>query len=58
VKANRQQVAGEPQPRKKRAAQHNASRKRAKPTRTERHAFERCPDCHYRLSGESLDCSR
>lgn len=58
VKPNRQQAEGEPQPRKKRAVQHNTSRKRAKPTRIERHALERCPDCHYRLSGESLDYSR
>ena len=58
VKPNRQKAEGEPQPRKKRAAEHNTSRKRAKPTRIERHALERCPDCNYRLSGESLDYSR
>jgi transposase len=45
-------------PRKKRAAEHNASRKRAEPTRTERHVLERCPDCDYRLSGESIDYTR
>jgi len=45
-------------PRKKRAAEHNASRKRAEPTRTERHVLERCPDCNYRLSGESIDYTR
>jgi transposase len=27
-------------------------------TRIERHALEYCPDCHYRLRGESLDYSR
>jgi hypothetical protein len=37
-------------PRKKRAAEHNTSRKRAEPTRIERHALERCPDCDYARS--------
>ena len=45
-------------PRKKRAAEHNTSRKRAEPTRIERHVLERCPDCDYRLSGESIDYTR
>ena len=45
-------------PRKKRAAEHNTSRKRAEPTRSERHVLERCPDCNYRLSGESIDYTR
>jgi len=45
-------------PRKKRAAEHNTSRKRAEPTRSERHVLERCPDCDYRLSGESIDYTR
>lgn len=45
-------------PRKKRAAEHNTSRKRLVATRIERHALERCPECAYRLSGESLDYSR
>jgi len=45
-------------PRKKRAAEHNTSRKRAAPTRIERHVLEHCPDCHYRLSGESIDYTR
>jgi transposase len=58
VKPNRKKAEGEPQPRKKRAAEQNGSRKRAKPTRIERHVLECCPDCHYRLSGESLDYSR
>ena len=44
--------------RKKRAAEHNTSRKRLVATRIERHALERCPECAYRLSGESLDYSR
>jgi transposase len=45
-------------PRKKRAAEHNTSRKRAEPTQIERHVLERCPDCDYRLSGEGLDYTR
>ena len=45
-------------PWKKRAPEHNTSRKRATPTRIERHVLERCPDCAYRLSGESLDYTR
>ena len=45
-------------PRKKRAAEHNTSRKRMAPTRIERHVLARCPDCDYRLSGESLDYRR
>lgn len=45
-------------PRKKRAAEHNTSRKRMVPTRIERHALARCPACAYRLTGESLDYSR
>lgn len=58
VKPKRQQAAGERQPRKKRAAEHNRSRKRMAATRIERHALAHCPDCHYRLRGESLDYSR
>ena len=58
VKPNRQKAVSVPQPRKKRAGEHNTSRKRAQPTRIERHALERCPDCHYRLRGESLDYCR
>jgi transposase len=58
VKANRPKASGEKQPRKKRAAEHNTSRKRSAPTRTERHALERCPECQYELHGESLDYTR
>ncbi len=59
VKPNRPKATGAPsQPRKKRAAEHNTSRKRSKPTRIERHVLEHCPECHYRLRGESLDYSR
>ena len=45
-------------PRKKRAVEHNTSRKRMVPTRIERHTLDRCPECAYRLTGESLDYSR
>jgi transposase len=58
VKPNRQKAEGERQARKKRAAAHNTSRKRSQPTRIERHALEHCPECHYRLRGESLDYRR
>jgi len=58
VKAKRPQPDGERSPRQPRAAEHNPSRKRAEPTRIERHALERCPDCSYPLRGESLDYSR
>jgi hypothetical protein len=57
VKPKRQKAASDG-PRKKRAAEHNTSRKRMVPTRRERHALERCPECAYRLTGESLDYSR
>ena len=58
AKAKRKTVEGAPQPRKKRAAEHNTSRKRATPTRIERHALAHCPECDYRLSGESVDYTR
>jgi transposase len=58
VKPKRQKAMGQPQPRKQRAKEHNTSRKRMQATRVERHALEHCPDCHYRLRGESLDYSR
>lgn len=57
VKPKRQQAVRGGR-RKKRAAVHNTSRKRMVPTRIERHAMERCPECAYRLCGESLDYSR
>jgi len=58
VKRNRPQAEGPRPLRKKRAAEHNTSRRRERPTRIERHGLERCPECHYRLRGESLDYSR
>jgi transposase len=58
VKPNRPAPTAPKKPRKKRAAEHNTSRKRAEPTRTERHVLERCPDCAYPLRGESIDYTR
>ena len=58
VKANRAPRTEPRPPRKKRAAEHNTSRKRAEPTRIERHAWSTCPDCGYRLRGESIDYTR
>jgi len=58
VKPKRHKVEAERRPRKKRAPEHNTSRKRSAPTRIERHALERCPDCAYPLRGESLDYTR
>ena len=58
VKANRPKPQGEKQPRKKRAAEHNTSRKRSEPTRIEKHALACCPDCGYELRGESVDYTR
>ena len=58
VKSNRPKGEGPKKSRKKRAAQHNHGRHREKPTRTEQHALERCPDCGYRLQGNSIDYTR
>jgi transposase len=58
VKPNRRRSEGQKGPRKKRAPEHNTSRKRGEPTRVERHVLERCPACDYRLSGESIDYTR
>jgi transposase len=58
VKPNRPKLAVPKGPRKKRATEHNTSRKRAQPTRIERHVLERCPDCNYPLRGESIDYTR
>jgi transposase len=41
-------------PRKRRAAEQNGGRRRSTPTRIERHAYERCPDCGYALRGEAI----
>jgi hypothetical protein len=58
MKPHRAQPTHEPQARKKRAKEHNTSRQRMVATRIERHVLAQCPDCHYRLTGESLDYSR
>lgn len=58
VKPNRPKPAGEKGPRKKRTAEHNTSRKRATPTRSERHVLARCPECQYELRGESVAYTR
>jgi transposase len=58
VKPNRPPSTEPPAPRKKRAPEHNRARKRSPPTRIARHALEHCPDCGYRLRGESLAYTR
>ena len=58
VKPNRPRSL-EPKPkRKKRASHHNHGRRRMTPTRSVDHALDRCPDCQYRLQGQSLDYTR
>jgi transposase len=55
VKANKKKpTAEEKQPRKKRDAQFNRARSRAKPTQIVEHRMVECPDCHLRLGGISL----
>jgi transposase len=58
VKLNRPKRTDPKPPRKKRAPEHNHGRKRMPPTRSIEHALERCPDCHYRLQGHSLEYTR
>jgi hypothetical protein len=57
VKANTERTAKRG-PRKKRAPEHNAGRRRAEPTQTQQHAYERCPDCGYLLRGQSVARTR
>jgi hypothetical protein len=45
-------------PRKQRAPEQNAGRRREPPTRIVEHAYERCPDCAYQLRGSSVAWSR
>jgi transposase len=45
-------------PRRKRAPEHNAGRPREEPTQIVYHAEERCPDCGYRLRGQSVARTR
>jgi hypothetical protein len=40
--------------RKARAPEHNHGRRKMTPTRIVQHAYERCPDCAYALSGVSI----
>ena len=57
-KANRPKSEGPKQPRKKRASHQNNARRREAPTRVIEYAHDRCPECKYRLRGESLAYSR
>jgi transposase len=55
AKANRVRPAGaENKTRTKRASTHDHGRQRSTPTRIERQAYERCPDCGYALRGEAI----
>ena len=58
VKSNRPAASAPKRLRKKRLAEHNKVRQRSEPMRMERHALERCPECKYRLRGESIDYRR
>lgn len=54
VRAKTPARAKKEEPRTKRAAEHNKGRPRQTPTHIVQHAYERCPDCDYRLRGESV----
>ena len=58
VKPNTPKPSSPKAPRKKREARHNQARRREPPTRTLDHALDYCPECHYRLRGQSVDYSR
>ena len=58
VKANRAKSSESKGARKKRDARHNQARRRETPTRTVKHAFDRCPECDYALGGQSVDYVR
>lgn len=58
AKPNRPKAAEPKQPRRKRAPEHNHGRHREPPTRTIQHALDRCPECNYRLRGDSIDYTR
>ena len=58
VKPSRPKLVGPKPLRKKRDQKHNHARRREAPTRTVEHALERCPECSYRLRGQSLDYRR
>ncbi len=55
VRANRPKREGPKPARKKRSSEHNRVRRREPPTQTILHFYDRCPDCNYRLSGETVD---
>ena len=57
VKANKRKPKAK-KPRKKRAAQHNQSRRRETPTRIETHRLETCPGCGSVLSKHKASYSR
>jgi transposase len=57
VKANTERKE-KTEPRKKRAPEQNGGRRRAAPTQTVQHAYERCPDCGYLLRGHSVARTR
>src|SRR5437879_7117968 len=55
IKANMKKPEAQKQkPRKKRDAQFNRARRRARPTQMVEHRLVECPDCHLRLGGISL----
>jgi transposase len=58
VKSNRPKREKPAGARKKRAPQHNTSRRRETPTRIVRHVLEHCPECSYPLTGDSIDYTR
>ncbi|MGQ9928062.1 MAG: hypothetical protein ACUVS4_14470 [Chloroflexaceae bacterium] len=55
VKPNKPNPDAPTRPRKKRAAQHHRGRRCDPPTRTESHARDHGPDCHYPRRGSSID---
>jgi len=54
VRPNQRPPAEPRGPRRTRAPEHNAGRRRSTPTRVEQHAFAACPDCGYALRGEAV----
>jgi transposase len=58
VRPSRPKLVGPKPLRKKRDQKHNHARRREAPTRLVEHALERCPECSYRLRGQSLDYRR
>jgi transposase len=54
VKANRPKVTGDKAPRRKRRAEQNRGRRRAKPTKVVVHELEHCPDCGCKLYRRKL----